>query len=119
MHMHSHLYMPSLHIMYTCIMFFYILEPWKHKRKLKRRKTEVALRGGNFSIKPPPTSGGKGRGKTKTGFNSKSLKFEPGVCVCVCVCVCVPVHNVVLPCNIIYTCTLCTACRYVCICTLS
>ena len=36
---------------------------------------------GNFSIKPPPSSGRKGKGKTKTGFNSKSLKFEPGTVI--------------------------------------
>ena len=53
-------------------------ESWDRKPKPKRRKTESSLRKGNFSIKPPPSSGGKGRGKTKTGFNSKSLKFEPG-----------------------------------------
>ena len=53
-------------------------EPWGHKSKVKRRKTEGSLRTGNYSIKPPPLSGGKGKGKTKTGFNSKSLKFEPG-----------------------------------------
>ena len=53
-------------------------EPWGHKSKMKRRKTEGSLRTRNYSIKPPPSSGRKGKGKTKTGFNSKSLKFEPG-----------------------------------------
>ena len=58
------------------------LELWSRKPKTKQRKTESSLRKGNFSIKPPPSSGGKGRGKTKTGFNSKSLKFEPGIYNC-------------------------------------